>query len=381
MKVQAKTERSRRSEVRQRDSRVIERSTRIDALVFVRWCKGQGLSYGQAAAKLGVSASTLQKWRARWRESRLEPSLRGRPMDRPSAHERNYIISMFALMGPGLGVPTLAKLFPETARRELEDIARRYRFTYRRNRSLIHCLRWNHPGRVWAMDFTHAPLPIDGTYPLVLLVRDLASGKQLLALPAAEISSKGAHDALLALFMRYGGPLVVKSDNDAAFTADEVKRLLARWRVTHLLSPPATPEYNGACEAGVGSLKARAHHESARHGRPGEWTCDDVEAARAMANETARPWGRAEPHPNEAWDARLPLYEPQRDVFIAAVERLRKEETQQRFSSSEVTLSAFEAGSIDRIAIGRALIECDYLELRRRWVSPPIFRRRPAGIT
>ena len=43
----------------------------------------------------------------------------------------------------------------------------------------------------------------------------------------------------------------------------------------------------GACEAVIGSLKSRAHHKLARNDRPGEWTCDNVEAARVMANEAA----------------------------------------------------------------------------------------------
>jgi hypothetical protein len=37
-----------------------------------------------------------------------------------------------------------------------------------------------------------------------------------------------------------------------------------------LLSPPGTPEYNGACEAGIGSLTTRANHESFRNDCPGE---------------------------------------------------------------------------------------------------------------
>jgi hypothetical protein len=63
------------------------------------------------------------------------------------------------------------------------------------------------------------------------------------------------------------------------------------WGTLQLLSPPGTPEYNGTCEAGIGSLKTRTHHEAARNDRPGEWTCDDVEGARMMDNETGRPWG------------------------------------------------------------------------------------------
>ena len=75
-------------------------------------------------------------------------------------------------------------------------------------------------------------------------------------------------DVLAALFAWYGPLLVIKCDND-------VGRLLEKNGVLCLLSPPRTLEYNGACEAGIGSIKLRAHLESARHDRPGQWTCDD----------------------------------------------------------------------------------------------------------
>src|SRR5262249_49055184 len=66
---------------------------------------------------------------------------------------------------------------------------------------------------------------------------------------------------------------------------------LGRQEVGQLFSPPAWPQYNGSCEAGIGSIRTRTHHQSARRGFPGQWTCDDMEAARLQANELARPWG------------------------------------------------------------------------------------------
>lgn len=59
-----------------------------------------------------------------------------------------------------------------------------------------------------------------------------------------------------------------------------------------LLSPLGMLTYNGSCEAGIGLSKTRAHHPAAGHGRPGGWGGDDVEAARAQANETARTRGQ-----------------------------------------------------------------------------------------
>jgi hypothetical protein len=57
----------------------------------------------------------------------------------------------------------------------------------------------------------------------------------------------------------------------------------AQQGVTLLLSPPDTPRYNGACQAGLGALKTRTDHLAARDGDPATWTCNQVEAARLQA--------------------------------------------------------------------------------------------------
>ena len=55
-----------------------------------------------------------------------------------------------------------------------------------------------------------------------------------------------------------------------------------------------------AIEAGIGSLKTRTEEHATWQGHAAEWTCDDVEAARAEANATARPRGPSKPTPDEA---------------------------------------------------------------------------------
>ena len=60
------------------------------------------------------------------------------------------------------------------------------------------------------------------------------------------------------LFLALGAPLVLKTDNGTHFTAESVELLLREHGITRLLSPPYLPAYNGACEAGHGSVKTRA---------------------------------------------------------------------------------------------------------------------------
>lgn len=69
----------------------------------------------------------------------------------------------------------------------------------------------------------------------------------------------------------------------------------------------APPEYNGACEAGIGGLETRAHHVAARAaGGPASGRATTWKTARMMANETARPHGSVGPTPDELWAAKLP---------------------------------------------------------------------------
>jgi transposase InsO family protein len=307
---------------------------------------------------------------------------RGRPQQRVDPDLRRAILAMLDLMGPQVGLPTLRHLFPDASRGELLDLQRRYRrFCRHRDRCLRHVLEWTRPGTVWAMDFTEPPAPIDAVYDQVFCVRDLASGKQLMGLPCPGKSARVVVSTLTALSRWLGCPLVLKCDNDAVFTAGEFAAWARDTRVLLLFSPEHTPAYNGAIEAGIGSLQTRAQHAAVRHGRPGEWTCDDVEAAVRQANETARPWGRNGPTPDEAWRHRLPLPNEEREQFLATYRRRYARECIERGVPWGVHLQHREKASIDRVAISRALIDHGFLFIRRRRIAPPISRARADRIS
>ena len=357
----------------QQARRELERTVRIEAVVFARWMQLQPVPRCGTATSLGLSASTVSMWQRGWTSSRLRMEARGRPAQRADHETRDCVIAVFQLMGPGVGLPVLQEFFPEVARRELEDLLRRYRDAHlKKSRALVHALRWQRVGAVWAMDYTEPPCAVDGIYGSILVVRDLSSGMQLMALPVEAATAEETTAALEALFRAYGAPLVLKSDNGSAFTAEEVERFLEAHGVYHLLSPPRLPTYNGACEAGIGSLKTRAHHESARNDRPGEWTCDDVEAARIMANETSRPGGFHAPTPNERWRIRLLLSPKERESFKASVEALREEVRKELGCLPGIDPGAATSAAIDRRAITRALVAHGILKLRRRRITLPI---------
>jgi len=362
---------SRRGMAGQRERRQTERAVRRAAVAFGRWASRHDLTVRQAAAYLDITSRTLVRWDKAWQQTRLRSRTRGRPCRRSARAVRSRLLALLGLLGPRAGLPTLLALCPEMARREIQDLLRRYRRVWkRRHRLLMHVLHWQRSGAVWATDYAEPPLAVDGCFGRMLAVRDLASGVQLSWLPVADESARTAADVLVALFRTHGPPLVLKSDNGSAFIAGLTQGVLADWQVWHLRSPPDYPEYNGACEAGIGSMKTRTHHQAARGGRPGAWTCDDVEAARLEANETARPWGHREPTPDQVWAERRPLTNAERTAFGAIVQRLEKEERASQCIGAGTPVSPTAQAALNRAALARALVAAKILEFTSKRVAP-----------
>jgi transposase InsO family protein len=373
------SERRKRGPRRQRRRREAERSIRMSALAYLRWGLRRGMSFVEVGDRLGIEPSTLGVWRRRWKDDHLRPVERGRRTEAVDREQRGSFLAIFGLMGPQVGLPTLQSLFPEMARSAILDLQRRCREIYlRRKVWIVHALRWTRAGSVWAIDFTDPPAAIEGLYPKLLVVRDLASGYALLAIPAMEATATLVVRILESLFKWFGPPLVLKSDNGGPFVDASVKALLARHGVQALYSPEGTPSYNGAVEAGIGSIKVRAVWHAASEDRPGEWTCDDIEAAVRQANETGRPRGLGSPTPQTSWLWRIPITEAERARFLETCARRASEEYTQRGLVPMTELQHRERASIDRVAISRALIELGFLLIRRRRITPPVsvFRQR-----
>lgn len=326
------------------------------------------------AERIGVKARTLRRWQRQWRGDRLGAHPRGRPRGRAGRERRREVWEWIDRMGPRVGLPTLRGRFPEVARAELVRLQRFYRRWWRRkHRRLIHRLTWTRPGTVWAADFAHVPRPIDGCFPRLLAVRDLASHAQLQARPALGEDVATAREVLEDLVRRHGPPLVLKTDNGPAFVSAELQAWADHHGVRQLFSPPRTPSYNGSIEAGIRSLKARAHHEAFRRGRPGHWSSEDLGAARRQANATARPWGWRGPTPAEVWQERSRIEPWERHRWQQIYRRMAEEERQRRRVSSLQGLSHAERATIDRRAIRRTLVAHGLLWFRRSRISPPIF--------
>jgi transposase InsO family protein len=352
-------------------------------VALVRWARRRDVRRGDVAQRLGLRTQTLRRWEREWTDNRLVLTPRGRPARRGDRKLRNDLLCIFALIGPSLGIPTLRELFPDVARAELEELARRCKRIVHRKRGqvLVHQLRWTRPGAVWAIDFLKPPRPIDGLYPYLFCVRDLASGKQLLALPCLDETSTTARSALHAVCKAYEPPLVLKCDNGSAFIAAEFQGWAKNRGCCMLYSPPSYPQYNGAVESGQGALRCRTHWEAARQGRPGEWSSDDVEAARLHANATMRPRGLAKGTPNDLWTFRNRLRSTERQRFHEACGNHVHHERRDRGILWGIELPHRLKSQIDRIAISRALIDERFLAIRRRKVSLPLSKARTGFVS
>jgi transposase InsO family protein len=334
----------------------LRRRSKTQALSLYRWAARHGISLRAVATRIGVAEQTVSDWMRRRTVGRLDTVARGRPQHLPSSEVKDQVLELLDECRGRLGLPLLKQAFAQVPRTSLHEIRRIYRSEH--DGSMEH-LTWTTPGRVWAADFTQADAVIDARYRHVLSVRDLASHYQLLSLPVLKADAITTVCTLVHLFAAHGAPLLLKTDNGSHFVDHRVLLLLSTTGVTHLLSPPMTPRYNGSKEAGIGSLKTRTLHIAAAHGRPDHWTCDDVEAARAEANLQARPWRRTGPAPIEVWEQRAAVTDDERTRFRAALDIAMRNENQkikERMPGSSRESAAGDPANDPLNAIQRATV-------------------------
>jgi hypothetical protein len=361
----------------QQPRRALEQTVRRRAVNTANRLVEHGFTRGEAADLLRVNERTLRHWSQRCRDESPAPPI-GRPLATLDAPQQQAVVSMLDTVGPGVGVPTLRRCFDGLARAALDDLVKSYRRAWRaQNLRLVHVLDWQRPGTVWAMDFAEAPCRIDGIYPYLLAVRDLASGQQLLWQPVAAPTAEVVLAELSLLFTLHGAPWVLKTDNGSAFIADVLAHYLQRWQVCPLFSPPCMPEYNGAIEATIGGSKRRAIRHSEQAGRPGILLSADCELARLEANASCprRLHGLT---PDEVWQTRRLPTSAEHNAFLATVAVFRAEARAVRGRLIEDELTRQERAAVDRVAIPRALVAHDLLLFRRRLILPRIPRPKAA---
>ena len=369
-----------RKRLLQRPRREVEQTVRMRAVQYRHFVILSGGTSAEAARGLGVSVRTLSHWEWRSRADGLSLRDRGRPLVRSRREERNRVLAGLELFGPGIGRSVCRRFWSDLPRSEVEDIVTRYRKVYVREHSLIvHGLSWLRAGAVWAMDHATPPGAVDGSDGAIFAVRDLSSGYQLQWHSVEGATAETSIRSLEELRREHGLPLVLKSDRGSAFTCGEMEEYLRRWGVIHLLSPAATPQYNGACEAAIGWMKQRTRYQAARRGGFPEWTSDDLEAARMLANRTPRVRSPGGLRPEEVWNGREGISREQRTAFAERVAEERFSELRSRGQESLVCFTALQREDLERTAIRRALVAHGILQIRRREIPLPqklVFRAK-----
>jgi hypothetical protein len=229
---------------------------------------------------------------------------------------------------------------------------------------------------VWAIDFSEARHPIDGVYPYLLAVRDLASHRQLAWQPVASEKAAEVVPTLRQLFAEHGPPLVLKSDNGSAFIAHLTREAMLQAIVAQLFSPPKRPQYNGALERSNGVLKTYTHQHAIQEGHPFRWTSEDLEHARQLANTISRPWGHRGLSPEEAWSQRTPISDDQRQAFQAALQQHHLKVGEDLGLDPLSDLSVIDRTRLDRLALSRTLDELGYLTMKRVRRAPKKPKRK-----
>jgi hypothetical protein len=364
----------------QRPRRQAEAAVRDRLAAAGVWGREHGWRCPVVAARLGVSERSLRRWSAR----RRRVVARGRPVARPPRTVRQDVLVQLAEGGPGVSVARLRAAFPQVSRAELVDLRGRYRrLCWQRGRGRMARLTWTQAGVVWAADFAWPPEVIEGRYPRLLSVRDLASGMQLAWRPVGGESAAETCGVLTGLFREHGAPLVLKMDNGPAFRSEELARMLSPYGVAVLYSPAYTPSYNGSAEAGVGAMKGRTEMQAWLRGTSGSWTWEDTEAARQEANAVCVGRRASSPTRAQVWASRPRLGEEARAGLRAEVLRQQPKgrSPEARAGAEASGGSVLDEGCPWRVVLRRALVALGYLVLSWRRIALPIKSQKTDKIT
>jgi len=349
----------------------------MSAVRLVRCARRLGISRVAVSAALWIEERTLRDWEERWHNDRLATKPLGRPARALTRAQREVALAYLHVTDGCVGVRSMMGVIEEpVSRAALLDIKRRFRYARsRRGGTLCAKLEWTRPGSVWALDWTDPESVIERLFTKILVVRDLASGQNLLTLPCVAESGEIAAREIEILIGRHGAPAVLKSDNGKSLRCGAVSLVLALHGILALPSPPRTPGYNGACEAGIGSFKVHVHHIAAASGRAAAWTCDDVLEAQRAVNTRVRENGLSA---EDYWVTRRRFGAEERERLWALYRTHLRAERAARGLPDGVGIRAFEQDSLDRVALRRALEEVGLVRFRRRRIRPPIRLKKVA---
>ena len=362
--------------------RDLEERLRRRACALVRVGHSHGWRPGAIARSIGVDPDLVAAWE-RERTGRLgrdaaSLQLVAKPLGRTPLPEPPALVRAMRhlchVFGPALGARSLQCDFPDASWRTCLAITQQCRRELRDQLrdSRAHALTWTTAGTVWAADVWKPDSPIDGQFRYVLDVRDLATGFLVASEPLEHANADTVGAVLDRLYRQFGAPLVIKTDNGSEFVGAGSWEVHHRYGVEQLLSPVELPSYNGACEAGHGSIRYRAELLARRDGRPGDWSLNHLAGARDWANDLVE--SRRPIPASVRFAARQEIGDQQRMDFRRAVlanKQRRCDDLRQRATHGRRTITIAQP-SITRPAIADALRDLGYLTHRSVPIRQPI---------
>lgn len=218
----------------------------------VRW------PYRRLSKSVGVSYANFRRWKRR--------RACGQPICFPPGPKKVVPLHLDELRGDvgrlehggqrSRGVGQLYRQYQsQISRRDLEVLTETVRRELlQQHQAELRHLTWHVPGSVWSLD--DAELARFDDHLLHLhQVQDLASPYKFTPLGGGPVLGESVALHLEQLFLQHGPPLVLKRDNGSNLNHQAVDKVLARYLVIPLNSPPHYPPYNGGMECAVREVK------------------------------------------------------------------------------------------------------------------------------
>lgn len=209
------------------------------------------LNLHDVAEALGVSERTVRNW---CNQAKKDVPKMGRPSHSPEKIKiaKDLVFEEMKAMGSPGWRPVAVALKGEVSVRLVQRFVAEYKLTTKKK---IESKRMEIRGKniIWSMDgaITKAEAKSENQ-----VIKDRGS-RHWVGLKVCPIASSGQDviDALDDSFEKNGYPLVLSTDNGAAYTNKEVCRHLRKLKIIHLKSLPRTPQHNGAVEVGIKELR------------------------------------------------------------------------------------------------------------------------------
>jgi len=215
------------------------------------------LSYAFVARQTGIAESTLRRWRSRARRHATVLAVPGPKKMAPL--DMDGLMKEMKTLNPGRqrtpGAPDLWRFHQdEISRRDFYNALERHIARVREEERLgLWRYQWLKVGVVWAMDDVDFGRDENGRKLYAHNVMDVGSRHIFEPLDTTAVTALEVAMHLEMLFLIYGAPLFVKSDNATnLLRSKEVGDVLAKWGVLPILSPPRYPQYNGVIERSQG---------------------------------------------------------------------------------------------------------------------------------